>query len=147
MYSACFLYWKNINTRIWCNWCSIADFSSVRTGSSPVIRYEIINILRRSLYSIIKNGKTNFCWFICCFVVMSFNLLFTSDYRIVLKSWLVWASYGINKKWLCCVWVLYNCYLISYFVWCSSCFKTYYRNNTSIINLWGDGRAVNCIRL
>lgn len=26
------------DTRIWCNWCSIADFSSVRTGSSPVIR-------------------------------------------------------------------------------------------------------------
>ena len=25
--------------RIWCSWCSIADFSSARTGSSPVIRY------------------------------------------------------------------------------------------------------------
>ena len=25
--------------RIWCSWCSIADFSSACTGSSPVIRY------------------------------------------------------------------------------------------------------------
>ncbi len=25
--------------RVWCNWCSIADFSSVCTGSSPVTRF------------------------------------------------------------------------------------------------------------
>ena len=28
-----------IYVRIWCSWCSIADFSSACTGSSPVIRY------------------------------------------------------------------------------------------------------------
>lgn len=35
----CHRHHRQMNLRIWCSWCSIADFSSVCTGSSPVIRY------------------------------------------------------------------------------------------------------------
>ena len=41
---------KNI-MRIWCSWCSIADFSSACTGSSPVIRYpNVYSIAFREMF-------------------------------------------------------------------------------------------------
>ena len=40
VYTLILFMWQLENAvRIWCSWCSIADFSSACTGSSPVIRY------------------------------------------------------------------------------------------------------------
>ena len=38
--------------RIWCSWCSIADFSSACTGSSPVIRYlvRLFIVIRQEMF-------------------------------------------------------------------------------------------------
>ena len=57
--------------RIWCNWCSIADFSSVRTGSSPVIRYLIL-ILKK-----LWQDKLSSDWLLHDLVDLSFIFLDT----------------------------------------------------------------------
>lgn len=59
-------YGTNV-VRIWCSWCSIADFSSACTGSSPVIR--CLNV-----YSLI--GCKMFKQIILWLLIMAIGMLF-----------------------------------------------------------------------
>ena len=55
----CHRHHRQMNLRIWCSWCSIADFSSVCTGSSPVIRYLsllIIAMFGRIIWGLLLAG-------------------------------------------------------------------------------------------
>lgn len=63
----CHCHHRQMDLRIWCSWCSIADFSSVCTGSSPVIRYldylSIVQMLANILWGVLM------CWvgFLLCY--------------------------------------------------------------------------------
>ena len=105
-----------LDTRIWCNWCSIADFSSVRTGSSPVIRYLLLSTK--------KHGKTNHYWIGCSWNRLSSRLFFFNTSGNVWKHRLAWKEFVRYKKWFSYLWFWNYDYLIFDFVWCDSYYLT-----------------------
>lgn len=76
--------------RIWCSWCSIADFSSVCTGSSPVIRYLSLLIFLNVWSHYLRSSD--------CSCMSSLLLLFVSVSADFLKECMGWEKSWRNKK-------------------------------------------------
>ena len=140
-----FCYPTIADLRIWCNWCSIADFSSVRTGSSPVIRYLLL--FQR------HHGKTNHNLISSSRKRLSYCLFLLISLCNILRDCSVRQESLRHKKWICSLWFRCQPYRVPDSFWCDT-YKFSYRESwwfryitCSIIPLWGDGRAVNCIRL
>lgn len=100
--------------RIWCSWCSIADFSSACTGSSPVIRY--LSIYSNSFWEMF--GRIMFWLLIMvlggAMVYFSANLveIFWRSGRAESKMWwtrqlwmLIWFV-GMVVWWLVMFWII-----------------------------------------
>ena len=135
--------------RIWCSWCSIADFSSACTGSSPVIRY-------LDVYS------TDFWRDAWTYYAMTFNyscrrcddLFLRKAGRNVLKEFSSRCSFMMNKADASIVVIWMNSDMMTSHVWNSLIIRSNGCKYSRILkrgslkqNVWGDGRAVNCIRL
>ena len=84
--------------RIWCSWCSIADFSSACTGSSPVIR--CLNVY--SLLPIWMFGRI-MLWFVI--VALGGGMVFYSARLVEI----FWRSRRADEKlgWTRQMWVLF----------------------------------------
>ena len=101
---------KHSLLRIWCSWCSIADFSSVCTGSSPVIRYLSLLVFWNAWSYRLRFG---FGCYRRCDV-----LLFLSDCSDVLKEWLGRKDALRDKEFSCLHWCRCDGDLSIGDVWC-----------------------------
>ncbi len=98
--------------RTWCNWCSIADFSSVRTGSSPVVRYLIS--------SENNHGKTDYLRIVHHLNVMSCRLFFSIYRGYIWYYSTVWKKSRRYEK-LTYTLRFRDCpYLTTGLIWCNS---------------------------
>ena len=104
--------------RIWCSWCSIADFSSACTGSSPVIR--CLNV-----YSIAFIGMFGrIVLWLLIMVVSGAMIYFSAD--LVEKLWRSrWAEEKIwwtREMWMLIwfLWVVIGWLVIFWVVWFSN---------------------------
>ena len=106
----CHRHHRQTDLRIWCSWCSIADFSSVCTGSSPVIRYLSLLVFWNAWSYHLRFG---FGCYRRCDV-----LLFLSDCSDVLKEWLGREDTLRDKEFGCLYWCWCDGDLSIGDVWC-----------------------------
>ena len=103
----CHRHHRQMNLRIWCSWCSIADFSSVCTGSSPVIRY-LHYIVRYRCLQILFSDCYCVVWgfrFVTTLLSLWESLVEMYEQREILgerKFWLFWL--GSLLWYLVCLW-------------------------------------------
>lgn len=123
----------------------MADFSSVCTGSSPVVRYRLLYPKANHKHNVWTYSlmiSTSVSWWMCDVFCEQFS-------RIVWRNTTSKQKLRIHKKWILSILIHRKYYMILTNVWCNRYADSdrcgiISRNTTNTIDsMWADGRAVN----